>query len=261
MKRNQPPRHQPARTCREREAHTPDPRHQPPVHARHQETPLPPGPSTHQSPTHACINEGSAPPCSVHPPNTNRPAPPPPRTRRTTTTTISSQQAMEAEAFPIRFTQGVRAYWRRRKYHRLAEGADGTKPRSRSRQLGSASGVGGARLRRRVRVLLAGPRRALARARDAYVGGMLSLAKRASALALPGAVEALWTKRVPRRKQGQLPAAPAGSGKPTEFEQRLIFEIYKSIVASKELSTMLHASAPQPATLAAGIPSTHLLDM
>ncbi|CAD6271110.1 unnamed protein product [Miscanthus lutarioriparius] len=168
---------------------------------------------------------------------------------------------MEAEAFPIRFTQGVRAYWRRRKYHRLAEDG-GTKPRSRSRQLGSASGGGGARMRRRVRVLLAGPRRALARARDAYVGGMLALAKRASALALPSAVEALWTRRVPRRKQGQLPA-PGGSGKPTEFEQRLIFEIYKSIVASKELTTMLHASDAHlpPKARAAGVPSTHLLDM
>ena len=170
---------------------------------------------------------------------------------------------MEAEAFPIRFTQGVRAYWRRRKYHRLAEDGGGSKPRSRSRQLGSSAG-GGARMRRRVRVLLAGPRRALARARDAYVGGMLALAKRASALALPGAVEALWTRRVPRRQQGQLPA-PGGNGKPTEFEQRLIFEIYRSIVASKELTTMLHASAAHLPTktpaLAAGIPSTHLLDM
>ncbi|AQK88730.1 uncharacterized protein LOC103630767 [Zea mays] len=164
---------------------------------------------------------------------------------------------MEAEAFPIRFTRGVRAYWRRHKYHRLAGGADGKQPRS--RQLGS--GGGGARVRRRVRVLLAGPRRALARARDAYVGGMLALGRRASALALPGAVEALWAKRVPRHKQQQqqLPAP----GKPTEFEQRLIFEIYKSIVASKELTTMLHSSAAHlpPAASAAGLPSTHLLDM
>lgn len=168
---------------------------------------------------------------------------------------------MEAEAFPIRFTRGVRAYWRRQKYHRLA-GADG-KLRSRpSRQLGSG---GGARVRRRVRVLLAGPRRALARARDAYVGGMLALGRRASALALPGAVEALWAKRVPRHKQQQQQQLPApGNGKPTEFEQRLILEIYKSIVASKELTTMLHSSAAHllpPAASAAGLPSTHLLDM
>jgi len=42
---------------------------------------------------------------------------------------------MEAEAFPIRFTRGVRAYWRRRKYHRLVEAADGGKA---TRQLGAA---------------------------------------------------------------------------------------------------------------------------
>jgi hypothetical protein len=168
---------------------------------------------------------------------------------------------MEAEAFPIRFTRGVRAYWRRQKYHRLQAGADGKQPRS--RQLGSGGG-GGARVRRRVRVLLAGPRRALARARDAYVGGMLALGRRASALALPGAVEALWAKRLPRHKQQQQQLLPApGNGKPTEFEQRLVLEIYKSIVASKELTTMLHSSAAHlpPAASAAGLPSTHLLDM
>nr|ACG27062.1 hypothetical protein [Zea mays] len=166
---------------------------------------------------------------------------------------------MEAEAFPIRFTRGVRAYWRRQKYHRLA-GADGKQPRS--RQLGSGGG-GGARVRRRVRVLLSGPRRALARARDAYVGGMLALGRRASALALPGAVEALWAKRVPRHKQQQQQLPAPGNGKPTEFEQRLILEIYKSIVASKELTTMLHSSAAHlpPAASAPGLPSTHLLDM
>jgi len=114
-------------------------------------------------------------------------------------------------------------------------------------------------------VALAAPRRALARARDAYVGAMLALARRASsALALPGGADALWAKRVPRRKQQQL--LPAGGVKgATEFEQRLILEIYKSIVASKELTTMLHSSTahlptttpPPPRAVA----STHLLDM
>jgi hypothetical protein len=112
------------------------------------------------------------------------------------------------------------------------------------------------RLRVRVRVALAAPRRALARARDAYVGAMLALAKRASALALPGAAEGLWAKRVPRRKQ--LPSA----ARTTEFEQRLILEIYKSIVASKELTTMLQSStAHLPQSAAAPMPAKHLLDM
>ncbi|CAN6341156.1 unnamed protein product [Urochloa humidicola] len=172
---------------------------------------------------------------------------------------------MEVEAFPIRFTRGVRAYWRRRKYHRLEATDGGGKSRGgATRQLGTSSsrrggggwGVAVRRLRVRVRVALAAPRRALARARDAYVGGMLALAKRASALALPGGADGLWAKRVPRRKQ--LPAA-----KTTEFEQRLILEIYKSIVASKELTTMLHSSTahlPAPAP-AAPMPAKHLLDM
>ncbi|KAL6618729.1 hypothetical protein ACP70R_033868 [Stipagrostis hirtigluma subsp. patula] len=165
---------------------------------------------------------------------------------------------MEAEAFPIRFTRGVRAYWRRRKYHRLDGGDKATHQR-----LGAARQRGGwrRRLRVRVRVILAAPRRALARARDAYVGGMLALARRASALALPGGPDSLWARRVPRRKQQQLPAAP----QPTAFEQRLILEIYKSIVASKELSTMLHYStAHLPPPSAPGVahpPTTHLLDM
>ncbi|CAL5096375.1 unnamed protein product [Urochloa decumbens] len=171
---------------------------------------------------------------------------------------------MEAEAFPIRFTQGVRAYWRRRKYHRLEAGDGGKSRGGATRQLGTARRGGGGgwgamrRLRVRVRVVLAAPRRALARARDAYVGGMLALAKRASALALPGGADGLLAKRVPRRKQ-----LPAATPKTTEFEQRLILEIYKSIVASKELTTMLHASTahlPQ-APAVAPVPAKHLLDM
>ena len=87
---------------------------------------------------------------------------------------------------------------------------------------------------------------------------MLALARRASALALPGGADGLWARR---RKQ--LPA-PRGDGAPTEFEQRLILEIYKSIVASKELTTMLHPSAahlPPRAAAAPPMPAKHLLDM
>jgi hypothetical protein len=154
---------------------------------------------------------------------------------------------MEAEAFPIRFTRGVRAYWRRRRYHRLVE-ADGKQARD-----GGVWGAVRRRLRVRVRALMKAPRRALARARDAYVGGMLAVARKASAVALPGGPEIFWAKRVPRRKQ--LP--PSSGAQPTEFEQRLIFEIYKSIVASKELTTMLHSSTSHRQTTAA----VHLLDM
>ncbi|KAL6848893.1 hypothetical protein ACP4OV_021476 [Aristida adscensionis] len=175
---------------------------------------------------------------------------------------------MEAEAFPVRFTRGVRAYWRRRKYHRIEANPDGGKQATLRRlRLGRARRL---RVRARARVLLDAPRRALARARDAYVGVMLALARAASALAPPGGPDSVWSRRVPRRKQQQplLPAAAAGQ--PTAFEQRLILEIYKSIVASKELTTMLHYSTAQlvPTTTGAAAPAhgkarqaVHLLDM
>ncbi|XP_040380476.1 uncharacterized protein LOC102717158 [Oryza brachyantha] len=154
---------------------------------------------------------------------------------------------MEVEAFPIRFTRGIRSYWGRRKYQRL-EAANGAGKTRATQQLGGRRGGAGAgwglRLRRllRVRVRVAkalSPARLLARVRDAYVGGMLAVSRKASAMALPTAPEGLWPRRVPRRKQ--LPAPRPGQL--TDFEQRLVVEIYKSIVASKELTTMLHHSA------------------
>ncbi|KAF0926982.1 hypothetical protein E2562_029210 [Oryza meyeriana var. granulata] len=167
---------------------------------------------------------------------------------------------MEVEAFPIRFTRGIRSYWGRRKYQRLEAANGGGKTRA-TQQLGGArrGGGWGLRLRRllRVRVRVAkalSPVRLLARIRDAYVGGMLAVSRKASAMALPNAPEGLWPRRVPRRKQLRAP----GPGQLTDFEQRLVVEIYKSIVASKELTTMLHHSTahlPQHNTA-----PNHLLD-
>jgi hypothetical protein len=61
-----------------------------------------------------------------------------------------------------------------------------------------------------------------------WYGVTTAMARKASVVALPDGLESFWARRVPRRKQ--LP--PSSSAQPTEFEQRLIFEIYKSIVAS-----------------------------
>ncbi|EAY99142.1 hypothetical protein OsI_21101 [Oryza sativa Indica Group] len=174
---------------------------------------------------------------------------------------------MEVEAFPIRFTRGIRSHWGRRKYQRLEAANGGGKTRA-TQQLGGArrGGAGwGLRLRRllrvRVRVArawLSSPARLLARIRDAYVGGMLAVSRKASGMSLPNAPEGLWPRRVPRRKQ--LPAARPGQL--TDFEQRLVVEIYKSIVASKELTTMLHHSTahlPQQHNKAAPASSGQLL--
>jgi hypothetical protein len=167
---------------------------------------------------------------------------------------------MEIEAFPIGFTKGIRSHWRRRKYQRLEAGDGGSKTKNTQRLGGGARrGSGGWRVRlrglllRRVRVVravVAAPARLLGRLRDAYVGGMLVVARKAAATSLPG--DRMWAKRVPRRKHQKLllpGAAAAAAQGPSEFEKRLVMEIYKSIVASKELTSMLHSStAHLPAT-------------
>ena len=156
---------------------------------------------------------------------------------------------MEVEAFPIGFTRGIRSHWRRRKYQRLEAGDGGGGRTKNTQRLGGGGGArrsGGWRVRLRgliirrarvVRLVVSMPGRVLGRLRDAYVGGMLAVSRKASVMALPG--DAMWTRRVPRRKQLPAPAAQGAS----EFEKRLVMEIYKSIVASKELTTMLHSSA------------------
>jgi hypothetical protein len=166
---------------------------------------------------------------------------------------------MEVEAFPIGFTKGIRSHWRRRKYQRLENGDGGSRTKNTQRLGGGARrGSGGWRVRlrglllRRVRVVravVAAPARLLGRLRDAYVGGMLVVARKAAATSLPG--DRMWAKRVPRRKHQKLllPGAAAAAQGPSEFEKRLVMEIYKSIVASKELTTMLHSSTSHlPAT-------------
>ncbi|PWZ30962.1 hypothetical protein Zm00014a_040341 [Zea mays] len=163
---------------------------------------------------------------------------------------------MEAEAFPIRFTKGIRSYWRRR--------ADGSGAAGRGRRrhglvrLGDGSGpkpwaarIGGMfRARRVMATAPAAPSRAatvakvpmrvLGRIRDAYVDVMLGAAKTrpAAARALPSAPEALWQKRVPVRRSS---SSQAGR-KPDELGQRLVMEMYKSVLASRNISGMLQAS-------------------
>ncbi|PUZ55604.1 hypothetical protein GQ55_5G225800 [Panicum hallii var. hallii] len=168
---------------------------------------------------------------------------------------------MEAEAFPIRFTKGIRSYWRRRDY-KPADGTGAAASRGRRRhrlvRLGDGSGSGprpwAVRLggmfrvkRRRGRApapapapaVAKAPMRVLGRIRDAYVDVMLGAAKTqpAAARALPTAADALWQKRVPTRR-----SSSKAQQKADELGQRLIMEMYKSVLASRSISGMLHAS-------------------
>ncbi|KAJ3695333.1 hypothetical protein LUZ60_000710 [Juncus effusus] len=134
--------------------------------------------------------------------------------------------------FSYKFTSAVRSHWRRQKYDRLQQGGkhtkkvarlggDSPKPR-RSFKLRSAF---------RIRFRILNPIRILARIRDAYVKGMLGLASKGNALSGPNGPESLWAKRIPRN-------GFAGS-KPSEYEKRLITEIYNSLVANGEFVSRL----------------------
>ncbi|CAO1948513.1 unnamed protein product [Urochloa humidicola] len=177
---------------------------------------------------------------------------------------------MEAEAFPIRFTKGIRSYWRQREYQRV-DGTGGAASRGRRRHGlvrlgdGSSGGGGGPRpwavriggvfraQRHRGRAPTApaavtavakAPMRVLGKIRDAYVDVMLGAAKTrpAAARALPTAAGALWQKRVPVRRSSSSSKSKAQQ-KGDELGQRLVMEMYKSVLASRGLSGMLRASA------------------
>ncbi|KAG8056047.1 hypothetical protein GUJ93_ZPchr0001g32451 [Zizania palustris] len=163
-----------------------------------------------------------------------------------------------AEAFPIGFTRGIRSYWRSQKYRRGDDGGAARRGGARHMvRLGDGGGGGGGSwgvrlggmFRARVKVAPATtaavarvPARVLGRIRDAYVDVMLGVAKRnsaAAALSAQGGTEALWQKRVPvRRSRGQRQVRQ----KADELGQRLVMEMYKSVLASRDLSGMLQAS-------------------
>lgn len=166
---------------------------------------------------------------------------------------------MEAEAFPIRFTKGIRSYWRRRNY-KHADGSGGATTAGRGarrhqlvRLGGGPDGGDGPKqwavrlggMARRVKApapavaAAKAPARVLGKIRDAYVDAMLGAAKTqpVAAKAQPGAAEALWQKRVPvRRSKSQ------ARQQPEELGQRLVEEMYKSVLASRSVSGMLRAS-------------------
>ncbi|KAJ0985722.1 hypothetical protein J5N97_004078 [Dioscorea zingiberensis] len=137
---------------------------------------------------------------------------------------------MEFEAFPSRFCKGVRSYWRRRKYTKLE--SSGSKA-SRVVRLGDGGRSPNRRfwkLKRafRLRIKAWSPFRLLGRIRDAYVEAMLRMAGKGNSLSIPAGPEPLWDRRIPRSRTVK-------TGR-SEFEQRLIFEIYRSLVVSGEIA-------------------------
>ncbi|XP_008790857.1 uncharacterized protein LOC103707921 [Phoenix dactylifera] len=139
-------------------------------------------------------------------------------------------EASEMEAYK----GGLKGYWKRRAYQRLDGSGGGTRRRRRAE-------LGGGRKRRfwRIRIApprlrflarVASPKRFLARIRDAYVRMMLSFAS-------SGAIAAGYTEY-----GGD---AAAGFRRPQlkEYDEKMIVEIYKSLVAQGSLISAAAAAA------------------
>ncbi|GER44336.1 mitochondrial carrier family protein [Striga asiatica] len=128
------------------------------------------------------------------------------------------------EGPPTAVCRGIRGYWRRKGYERLNAGLK-RKPRAVQLAPGGVGGDGSTRRRRFWRVKLAPPRlklrlrfspkKVLVRLRDAYVSMMMKLA---SSRAIGGGY------------CGGYPASGFGARPLKEYDERMIVEIYKSIV-------------------------------
>ncbi|ONK54951.1 uncharacterized protein A4U43_UnF9360 [Asparagus officinalis] len=137
------------------------------------------------------------------------------------------------ESFPIQFCTGIRSYWRSRRYQKLRNSATGNKTR-RVTRLGNGTRSSTRRFRLRsvfrirFKFRVFSPLRIIARIRDAYVDSMLGIAgKGAPGLLGSGGPECMLGRRIPKARLVR--------PEPGDFEKRLVLEIYKSVMASREL--------------------------
>lgn len=137
------------------------------------------------------------------------------------------------ELFPSRLFHSLKRFWRRRRYHRIN---DVGKKNMKVIRLGGGSPRRAIRVRPPARLplrLLSSPVKLLARVRDAYINAMLGLAGRSAASF--NTSDAFGAKRIPRSR-----SVRPEKGK--EFERRLLFEVCKSISASRNFSPDLNLS-------------------
>ncbi|KAI3412650.1 uncharacterized protein J3R85_017093 [Psidium guajava] len=127
----------------------------------------------------------------------------------------------------------LKRYWRRRKYRRL----DGS--RSRRLQVTRLGGNTGSPRRSwkikiapklRLRTIYSSPFKIFARLRDAYVGMMVGLAGKVGSL---NTNNFFGGKRVPKSRKPRIVYTSE------EVEARLVYEIYKALQASRELSNVV----------------------
>ncbi|CAK7344233.1 unnamed protein product [Dovyalis caffra] len=132
------------------------------------------------------------------------------------------------ELAPTSFYGSWKRYWRRKRYQRLDGAITARKNMKVARFGGSPRRVWKIKAVPRLRILknIASPFKLLRKLKNAYVNMMLSLAGNVDGTNVFG------NKRVPRGRQVK-------AIYPSEaFEKRLIYEIYKNLLATRELSTM-----------------------
>ncbi|KAJ6826218.1 uncharacterized protein M6B38_372385 [Iris pallida] len=153
------------------------------------------------------------------------------------------------DAFPIKFCRAIRSQWGSRKYRKLR---GGTATTSSSRKNVVRLGGGGQHASRRrfwklrsgglkfLRLRIPSPVRLFRRVRDAYINFMLGLAGNGSSLSVSVGQGALLARRIPKARTRSVRAQPG------DFEQRLILEIYKSVLSSNKFEDEKLLRVPQP---------------
>ncbi|KAA8547773.1 hypothetical protein F0562_004202 [Nyssa sinensis] len=137
-------------------------------------------------------------------------------------------EEMEKLSYPI--SGGLKRYWRRRKYRRLHSAI-----KNRKNVKIVTIGSGRRRFWRikaipKLRLRIASPLKLWTKFKNSYINMMLSLAGNVGALN-NGNGNVFRGKRIPKARH--VPASYSSD----EFENRLVFEIYKTFMASKELAT------------------------
>ncbi|KAJ7000510.1 hypothetical protein NC653_011092 [Populus alba x Populus x berolinensis] len=148
--------------------------------------------------------------------------------RRKPPTPFSFSRALNMELAPSFFNGSWKRHWRRKRYQRLDGAITARKKTNLARFGGSPRRTWKIKAVPKLRILknIASPTKLLRKLKNAYINMILSVAGNADGTHVFG------DKRVPRGRQVKA-IYPS-----EDFEKRLVYEIYKNLLATRELSTM-----------------------
>ena len=133
------------------------------------------------------------------------------------------------ELAPRSFYGSWKRCWRRKRYQRFDGAITARKNIKVTRFGGSPRRVWKIKAVPRLRILksIASPLKLMSKLKNAYINMMLGMAGNVDGTNVFG------NKRVPRGRQVKAPNYPSEA-----FEKRLVYEIYKNLLATRELSTV-----------------------